>query len=62
MRKISEYHEHAAECRKLSKGAGNPDQAAMLENMAKTWETLAVEREEYLARQERIANLEKPAP
>ena len=36
--------------------------AAMLENMAQTWETLAKEREEHLARQERIANIENAAP
>ena len=58
MRKISEYHEHAAECRKLAKVAANSDHASTLEKMAVTWETLAKEREKHLARQDRIANLE----
>ena len=59
LRKISEYYEHAGECRQLSKLAGNADHAAMLENMAETWENLAKEREEHLARQARIASLEE---
>jgi hypothetical protein len=58
LRKISEYHEHAAECRKLAKLAVAPDHAAMLENMAQTWEGLAKEREQHLARQTRIAAIE----
>ena len=65
MRKISEFHQHAAECRQLAKMAVSPDHAAMLENMARTWETLAGEREQHLARQRRIAGLddtgERPA-
>jgi hypothetical protein len=56
-RKISEYQEHADQCRLLAKNAVTPEHAAMLENMAQTWEGLAKEREKILARQERIANL-----
>ena len=62
LRKISEYYQHAAECRQLSRLAGNADHAAMLENMAQTWENLAREREQHLARQDRIASLENGPP
>ena len=58
MRKISEYYKHAEECRQLAKTSVAPEHAAMLENMAQTWETLAKEREQRLTRQERIATLE----
>lgn len=34
----------------------------MLAKMAETWETLAVEREAHLARQQRIAALETSSP
>jgi hypothetical protein len=41
----------------LAKTAVSPEHAAMLENMAKTWEGLAKEREQRLALQERIATM-----
>ena len=58
MRKASEYSKHAEECRQLAKTAITPEHAAMLENMAQTWESLAQEREQRLARMDRIAALE----
>lgn len=39
----------------------NPEHKAMLASMAATWETLATEREEHLARRQRIAALETRA-
>jgi hypothetical protein len=48
MRKISEYQEHADECRLLAKTAVSPEHKAMLENMARTWESLAEERRKRL--------------
>ena len=57
LKKISEYYEHAEECRQLAKSA-SAEHATTLNNMARTWENLAREREEHLARQQRIASLE----
>jgi hypothetical protein len=48
MRKISEYQEHANECRLLARTAVSPEHKAMLENMAQTWESLAEERKRRL--------------
>jgi len=59
LKKISEYHEHAAECRKMANRAKEPNQKAMLAKMAATWENLAREREAHMARQKRLAILEK---
>jgi hypothetical protein len=61
LRKISEYFDHADECRQMAKQAANPDHAATLENMAQTWETLAKEREQLLATRDRIENLDTGA-
>jgi hypothetical protein len=36
----------------------NENQKAMLENMARTWESLAVERENLIQQSKRIADLE----
>ena len=48
MRKITEYQEHANQCRLLAKTAVSPEHKAMLENMARTWEGLAEERKKRL--------------
>jgi len=53
LKKATEYLEHAAECRKLARAAGNAEQKAALEKMAQTWEGLAEERQ----RRVRIAAL-----
>jgi hypothetical protein len=58
MRKASEYHLRAEECRGLASRAENPDHKSMLVTMAETWETLAQQREALVARKERIAALE----
>lgn len=36
----------------------NPEHKAMLARMAATWENLAKQREDYVARQQRITRLE----
>ena len=43
MEKLDEYLQHAAECREMARTA-KPEQRQMLENMAATWERLAVVR------------------
>jgi hypothetical protein len=50
VRKLSEYREHAAECRKMALSA-LPAHKEQLENMAVTWDQLAEARERQLAKQ-----------
>lgn len=49
MKKASEYREHAVECRQLAATMDGEHQRQLLE-MADTWEQLAREREELVAR------------
>ena len=53
MRKVSEYRQHAKECR--------AEHRQMLLNMAVTWESLANDRIRTAEGLERIAKLEKAA-
>jgi hypothetical protein len=62
VKKASEYHKHADECRVLAARASNPDHRAMLHNMADTWENLACQREAFVARKARIAAIEADFP
>lgn len=48
MRTVAEYRVNADECRKLAKLMAKPDDKGTLEQMAQTWEKLAVEREYQL--------------
>jgi hypothetical protein len=57
MKKVHEYREHAARCRELAR-RGDENTRRHLLTMAKTWESLAVDREIQIARQERIRALE----
>ena len=50
MKTVSEYREHAEECRRLAQSIANAEHKAALESMAETWESLAREREARLAR------------
>jgi hypothetical protein len=61
MRKVSEYRQHAKECRGLAKTVRSPQHRDMLINMAATWESLAADRIKTAEGLERIANLEKAA-
>jgi hypothetical protein len=50
MIKVSQYEQHAAECRQMAARVGDPDQKAQLEEMAQAWEALARDRAEQLLR------------
>ena len=58
MRKVDEYRRHADECRQLAHRSSNEETRSQLLQMAETWEGLARDREEQIARQERITALE----
>lgn len=45
MKTASEYRRHAQECRTLAQQMKSAEQRDQLLEMAKTWDTLAVERE-----------------
>jgi len=45
MKKVSEYRQHALECRALAMNMPNHDQRDQLLSMARTWDRLAEERE-----------------
>jgi len=60
MEKASEYLRNAQECRRLIKTVRDPQQQAMLQKMADTWENLAGDRERRVAQKQRIAALERP--
>ena len=55
VRKISEYLQHATECRDMARRA-RPEHQQQLENMATTWEQLAESRRLKLAREGNPAN------
>lgn len=50
MKKASEYLGHAEECRLLAKSAVSPEHKDMLENMARSWESLASQRKQRAAK------------
>jgi hypothetical protein len=51
MRKVSEYEEHAEECRKMARQTKNPQHKKQLEEMAQTWDMLAKERAKQIAKE-----------
>ena len=55
LKKASEYHQHAEECRVLARNAANNEQRTALEKMAQTWESLAQDRERHVAQTTRMA-------
>jgi hypothetical protein len=59
MKKVSEYREHAEECRTLARRSKTPEDRDMLLNMAATWDSLAEERTKAAERQQRLAQLER---
>jgi hypothetical protein len=59
MKKVSEYREHAEECRALARRSKSSADRDMLLNMATTWDSLADDRIKSAERQERIAKLEQ---
>ena len=56
MRKLSEYKQHADECRKMAANSSNPEHKRQLQIMAEAWEMLALEREKQLKKQSEGAN------
>jgi hypothetical protein len=44
MRKVTEYEQHAAECRKVAAGMKNAQLKKQLEDMAEVWDRLARQR------------------
>jgi hypothetical protein len=58
MRKVEEYRRNADECRQLATRSSNEEARTQLLQMAETWEGLARDREEQIARQERMSALE----
>ena len=57
MKKASEYHQHAKECRDLASRATDKEHRKTLLKMADTWEGLGNEREVYLAQKLRLQDL-----
>lgn len=51
MRKVSDYEQHAAECRVMASKTQNPTYRQQLEDMAEAWAMLARERRKQLLRQ-----------
>ena len=57
MKKVEDYRAHAEECRQLAI-RGDAGARQQLLAMAETWESLAIDREKQIARQERMKALE----
>jgi hypothetical protein len=57
MKKVEDYRNHAEECRIMARRSRLPGEREMLLNMALTWDTLATNRAEQIARKKRIAEL-----
>jgi hypothetical protein len=52
MRKVSEYEQHANECREMVRKMRNQHHKRQLEDMAQAWEMLAKERARQLAKEQ----------
>jgi hypothetical protein len=50
MRKLSEYEQHAAECRQMAAKMRDPNHKRRLEEMADAWDMLAEARRKQLVR------------
>jgi hypothetical protein len=61
MSKVSEYRQHAKECRVLAQRSRSSQHRDMLLNMAAAWESLADDRVKTAEGLMRIANLENAA-
>jgi hypothetical protein len=59
MKQAAEYLRNAQECRRLIATVRDPQQKAMLQKMADTWESLAADRERRVRQKQRIADLEE---
>jgi hypothetical protein len=55
VRKVSEYEQHAAECRQMAARTNDPEQKKQYQEMADAWAMLARERAKQLAKSGRQA-------
>ena len=62
MKKASEYQQNAQACRKLLASVTDPQQRAMLQRMAETWDDLAADRGRRAAQKQRISDLDGQNP
>ena len=63
MKKVEDYRQYADECRTMANRSRSPVEREMLLNMARTWGSLAADREAHIARQKRLTALDGgPAP
>jgi hypothetical protein len=62
MQKVEEYRKHAEDCRRLANTARDEQAKHQLLQMAETWDSLAVSREQDKIRAERIKALELGSP
>lgn len=58
VRKVEDYKKHAEECRVMATKASTEEHRQMLLKMVDTWESLARDRLEQIARQKRIVSLD----
>jgi hypothetical protein len=56
MLKVSDYRNHAEECRRLARQAALPEIREQLLDMAKTWDELANHRETQLSKARNTAD------
>ncbi len=54
--RVMEYHRQAHECRNMAAKAKNAKSRAVFRRVARAWETLAEEREQFLRSMKEIAN------
>jgi hypothetical protein len=50
VRKVEDFLQHAAECRQMATAAASQEHREMLLQMAQTWESLARDRRDLIAR------------
>jgi hypothetical protein len=53
MRKVSEYQEHAEECRKMARQTTNKQHKKQLEDMAQAWDMLVKGREKQVSKEQK---------
>jgi hypothetical protein len=58
VRKIEDYKKHADECRMMAARASSEEHRQMLLHMVETWENLAKDRTEQIARQARMTMID----
>ena len=56
MRKVEEYEQHPAECRKMAAAMKDPTYGEQLISMAEAWEMLARERQKQIEKRKDNSN------